>query len=89
MRGRKSFKVYCKGVIYIRKLYFQHSNGKEEYICDIQDDDLYVSIALEDLYRRNPKYQSYYQRKWKDNDGSIWIDVGSHTEFYIVKNSLS
>ena len=69
----------------MRKLYFQHSDGSYEYICDIGQDDMIVSVALDDLYKRNPKYQSYYQRVWTDDDGSTWIDVGSHTEFYVVK----
>lgn len=69
----------------MKKLYFRYSNGKDEYICDINDNDKYVSKALDDLYKRNPKYQSYYQRTWTDDDGWIWIDVGSHSEFYIVK----
>lgn len=53
----------------MRKLYFQRSNGSREYICEIGQDDMIVSAALNDLYKRNPKYQSYYQRVWTDNDG--------------------
>ena len=70
----------------MKKLYFRHSDGSDEYIRDVGDKDLYVSMALEDLYQRNPKYQSYYQRVWTDNNGWIWIDVGSWSEFYIVKD---
>lgn len=66
------------------KLYFQHSDGSVDYVCDVEN-GLYVSAALKDLYERNPKYQSYYQRTWKDDNGWIWIDVGSWSEFYIIK----
>ena len=66
------------------KLYFQHWDGSMEYIRDI-DNEAYVGAALDDLHKRNPKYQSYYQRTWKNDEGCVWIDVGSHSEFYIVK----
>lgn len=69
----------------MKKLYFMHSNGSFSYVCDIGNDDLIVSKALEDLYKRNSNYQSYYQRTWTDENGWIWIDVGSWSEFYIVK----
>jgi len=70
------------------KLYFQHSDGSHEFIRELSDnrDQLgAVSDVLEDLHKRNPKYKSYYQRTWKDDNGWTWIDVGSYTEFYIVK----
>ena len=57
-----------------------------EYICKVASEELYVSMALKDLKRRAPHYKSYYQRVWTDDNGWTWIDVGSHTEFYIVKN---
>lgn len=66
------------------KLYFQHSDGSESFVCETED-GRYVSDALKDLYKRNPRYQSYYQRTWTDDNGWIWIDVGSYTEFWIVK----
>lgn len=69
----------------MRKLYFQHSDGSFSYVCDISNDDLIVSKALEDLYKRNPNYQSYYQRTWTDENGWTWIDVGSWSQFYIIK----
>ena len=70
----------------MKKLYFRLSDGSDAYIRDVGYKDLYVSMALEDLYQRNPKYQSYYQRVWTDDNGWIWIDVGSWSEFYIVKD---
>lgn len=66
------------------KLYFQHSNKEQEYICEVSNNN-YVGKALDDLYKRNPKYQSYYQRTWTDENGWIWIDFGSWSQFYIVK----
>lgn len=45
--------------------------------------DSIVSTALGDLKDRNPKYKSYYQRTWTDDNGWLWVDVGSWSEFYI------
>lgn len=67
------------------KLYFQHSDGNLEHIGDVGN-NAYVQAALDDLHRRNPDYKSYYQRIWQDDNGWFWIDVGSHSEFYIVKD---
>lgn len=66
------------------KLYFQHADGSEDFVCETED-GRYVSDAMKDLYKRNPRYQSYYQRTWTDDNGWIWIDVGSYTEFWIAK----
>lgn len=69
----------------MKKLYFRHSDGSDEYICDVNEKELYVDIALQDLYMRNPRYQSYYQRTWTDDNGWFWIDIGSWNEYYIIK----
>lgn len=52
------------------KLYFQHADGSEDFVCETED-GRYVGDALKDLYKRNPRYQSYYQRTWTDDNG--WI----------------
>lgn len=44
-----------------------------------------VDYVLEDLKTRKPGYFSGYQRTWWDNFGRLWIDFGSHTEFYICQ----
>ena len=72
----------------MKKLYLVNFNEEYEPVCDIADDDdslIVVSKALEDLRRRYPKFKSYYQRYWEDDEGSIWIDYGSHCQFYVLK----
>lgn len=71
-------------------LYFQHSDGSYEYICPVHDvidasnlGDA-IKLALKDLHERNPRFQVYYIRTWK-HENSFIMDVGSHTEFYVVK----
>lgn len=71
------------------KLYFQHSDGSHEFIRELSDNRYLlgaVGAALDDLHKRNSKYKSYYQRTWEDDNGWIWIDVGDHVCFYIVKS---
>jgi len=69
----------------MKKLYFVNFNGEYEFVCDIAEGDLFISKALDDLYKRYPKFQSYYQRYHEDDEGSIWIDYGSHSQFYVLK----
>lgn len=65
-------------------LYFRHSNDDMEPVAlDIPRERL-VSTALADLERRNPDFVSCYQRVTEVNNGEIWIDVGSYTEFYVA-----
>lgn len=68
------------------KLYFQHSDGEFEYVQDVMDHKEAVHIADKDVHKRNPKFEIYYIRTWTDDDGLYWMDVGSHTEFYVVKD---
>jgi hypothetical protein len=37
-------------------------------------------------YLADKNIKSYYQRSWFDEDGSIWIDFGSHTEFFVLRD---
>lgn len=52
-------------------------------VSDGVSTDNIISVALNDLKKRNPKYKSYYQRTWTDDGGWLWVDVGSWSEFYI------
>lgn len=69
----------------MKKLYFQHSDGSLSYVCDAENGDLPVGKVLEDLAVRAPGFKSYYQRMWMDENGWTWIDFGSWSEFYIIK----
>lgn len=68
------------------KLYFRNSRGNEE-LCTIGeiDEGNVVSEINKDLAKRNPKYKMPYTRVWRNDAGELWVDVGSHTEFYILK----
>ena len=65
-------------------LYFKNSNGGEGLIAQNVDMDNYNFYVQK--YLVDKKYKSYYQRSWFDEDGSIWIDFGSHTEFFVLRD---
>ncbi len=66
-------------------LYFEHADGRRD-LCGVGiPEDGIVRAVLNELAERNPRYVSYYQRVWKDDKGETYIDVGSHTEFYVWK----
>jgi len=51
-------------------------------IADINSVKEYYKIINNFLNERN--FKSYYQRLWIENN-DLWNDVGSHTEFFILK----
>lgn len=64
------------------KLYFQDSLGINTFLKEvesIEDADKEIQIFLNE---RN--YISSYHRYWIDEDDNVKIDVGSHTEYFIV-----
>ena len=66
-------------------LYFEHSDGRRD-VCGVNiREDKAVRAALDELGIRNPRYVSYYQRVFNNDAGETYIDVGSHTEFYVWK----
>ena len=71
----------------ILKLYFQYPNRNggtsREFVCSFDDKEEAVMLAVRDLHKRCPEFKSYYQRFW-EQDGEMWIDFGSWSEFYIV-----
>ena len=67
------------------KLYFQHSDETLDYIAEVESDTNVYELISKDLCKRNPKYKVPYTRSWTDNNGWRWIDVGSWSEFYIIR----
>lgn len=63
------------------KLYFKNSQG-EQFIAECDT----VQEAHKEIRKFLDKhsYKSYYTRSWSNGDG-VTIDVGSHTEFFILK----
>ena len=51
-------------------------------IADIRTVDEYWEVINQFMDERN--FKSYYQRLWIE-DNELWNDVGSHTEFFVLK----
>lgn len=67
-----------------KELYFQDSIGRKKFIGLVDSlEDVSKEIAN---FLRKRNYKSYYSRYWIEEDGDILIDVGSHSEFFIVKD---
>ena len=67
------------------KVYFKNSKGQYILIGEADDVNAGMKMAMDDLKVRAPHFKSYYQRTWQDDDGTTWLDVGSWSEFYVIK----
>lgn len=67
------------------KVYFRNSMGKEIFIGEAEDGKAADKIIKRFCDDRN--FKIYYTRQWLDeNDKNrTWVDVGSHTEFFIIE----
>lgn len=65
-------------------LYFEHSDGRHSLVAENVDPKNVLELIYADVESRNPNYRIYYVRSWECN-GETHYDVGSHTEFYILK----
>lgn len=67
------------------KLYFSNNKDEKELVSpNVMTTEEGLKLAVEDLKTRRPGFISYYQRYWLDDNDDIWIDYGSHTEFYVL-----
>ena len=66
------------------KLYFRNCYGTERLIAECQTvQEVHKEI---EKFLAEHKYKSYYLRSWKEDNGDIVVDVGSYTEFFIIKD---
>ena len=66
------------------KLYFRNSRGEERIIAEpIDEKECHMEIQK---FLDEHKFKSYYTRTWTEPDGSKWYDVGSWSEFFIVRS---
>lgn len=65
------------------KLYFENSYGIERVIAEVaNEEEAYKEIKK---FLDDHNYKSYYTRSWMRNNNEKIYDVGSHTEFFILK----
>lgn len=48
---------------------------------------LHQTYKIISRFLDNHNYKSPYQRMWEDGDG-IWVDVGSWSEFFCIKEEV-
>ena len=66
------------------KLYFRNCYGTERLIAECQTvQEVHKEI---EKFLDEHNYKSYYSRSWKEDNGDIIVDVGSYTEFFIIKD---
>lgn len=67
------------------KLYFENSYGKERLIAEVANEEEAFKEIHKFLDEHN--FKSYYTRTWMRNKYDKVYDVGSHSEFFIVKTN--
>lgn len=68
------------------KLYFKNGNGVDNFVADLEKFSGFFDVIKQDIHERNPDYKIPYYRTWASGDNEIMIDVGSHTEFYVLRS---
>lgn len=66
------------------KLYFYNSRGERRLIGEPTTQEGANMLIHSFLKAHN--YRSYYTRMWEEN-GELWYDVGSHSEFFILNKT--
>ena len=64
-------------------LYFKNSKGVRKEIGKTKNEKETFKLIHQFLDEHN--FKSYYMRIW-EKDGCKYVDVGSHTEFFIVED---
>ncbi len=67
-------------------LYFLDGDNNQHLVAtDVREESIGKIIEL-DLVTRKPDFKSFYTRQWWDDFFRMWIDFGSHTEFYLYQD---
>ena len=65
------------------RLWFENSNGERKHLSQVFD--INETWKIIDNFLKEHNYKSYYTRFWFDDSKlELWIDVGSHSEFFII-----
>lgn len=65
-------------------VFFKRGNGEYEFVKAVANEAEGWNAVRDDIKRRNPNYTVHYVRQW-ESDGDIWYDVGSWSEFYVLR----
>lgn len=61
-------------------LYFLRSNNERVLLGEYDRQGVFEAIHK---FLDEHNFTSYYTRVWREGD-DVWLDVGSHTEFFVV-----
>lgn len=64
------------------KVMFENCLGKKRTLAVVNTMELANKTICDFLKEKD--FKSYYQRRWKIDDKTIKVDVGSHTEFFEI-----
>lgn len=65
------------------RVIFRNSFEKEKELAIVETKEQANKVIDNFLNKYN--YKSYYWRRWVEEDDREWIDVGSHSEFFILE----
>jgi len=75
----------------MKDLYFIRYNGDEVWLAsNVTDYEVGKLIndyidTCNDKKEENDKFVSFYWNIWYDEQGDQWFDVGSHSEFFVLR----
>ena len=69
-------------------LYFLDNEDKQHLVAENVTESQAIDLINIDLVTRKPNFRSYYSRMWWDKNDRMWIDFGSHTEFYLLQDAV-
>ena len=78
-------------------VYFENSRGKEHLLETVEDKAIEISLdEIENLknsfkvitnFLNEHNFKSYYYNMHITPTGRLWVDVGSHTEFFYIEKA--
>lgn len=68
-------------------LYFLDENDNQHLVAEDVEEKAIGNLINIDLVTRIPGFEVYYNtRQWWDSFLRMWIDFGSHTQFYLYQD---
>lgn len=66
------------------RVIFSDRFERERELAVVETKEQANKVIMDFLDKYN--YKSYYWRRWVEEDDREWIDVGSHSEFFILED---
>lgn len=66
-------------------VFFENSKGKQRLIGTADTTEQANKIIQ--MFLKEHNYTMYYSRRWKVDDNTTKIDVGSYTEFFYIQET--